>query len=313
MAFPDDDPASLGGNYLVRHWRGGLSLTKAFWLNGVAGWILFSLGVPYLMQHLHELVGSLRFSAIVWLAFILLFFGYAIWAQVGIWRAAGFHVGRGGAEPSAIMARVMVGFASVALLVPLHNLTLQGVEFGSLAFGYDPIGNEARLALSRDGRTLSVTGNLTAGSSERFAAAVAGAPRLRMVALESDGGRIFEGQRMAALVKARGLDTRVDDHCASACTFVLIAGRHRVIGPDAGVGFHQPSFPGMEESERTAMIEEMRQLYREGGISDAFLDHVLRVPPEDIWYPSNEELIAARVITEAIPPPVVIEEEVIED
>ena len=315
MSFVDNDPAELGGNYLIRHWRGALSLPRAYWLNGVLGGAIVSFAVPPLVDMLHEAVGSLRVSAILWFLFLAFFLGFWTWTQVGIWRSAGHHADRGGSDGWAITARVMVGISAIGLLAQTYNLTLQGVEFAGLAFGRDPLGDDARIGLSRDGRTLAVTGNLTAGTADRLAAAAAGAPNLAVIALDSPGGRMFEGQQIARLIRERGLDTLVDYQCASACTFALIAGRHRTAGPSAAIGFHQPTFPGLAEQERAMMIGDMRRLYRDGGISGAFLERVLRVAPDDMWYPTQAELIAARVITDAIPPPrdEVIVEEVIED
>jgi hypothetical protein len=37
--------------------------------------------------------------------------------------------------------------------------------------------------------------------------------------------------------------------------------------------------------------------YREAGLPAAFIDHVLRISPSDIWYPSADELQTASVIT----------------
>lgn len=314
MSYLDEDPAELGGNYVIRHWRGALSLPKSYWLNGVLGGAIVSFGAPPLIDRLHEAAGSLRVSAILWFGFVAFFLAFWTWTQVGIWRAAGHHADRGGHEAWAIVARVMVGLAVAGLSLQAYNLTLQGIEFGSLAFGYDPIGEDARITLSRDGRTVTVSGNLTAGTADRLAAIAATAPNLAVIALDSPGGRMFEGQRMAELIQARGLDTQVDDHCASACTIALIAGRRRIAGPGAQIGFHQPTFPGVEEADRALMIADMRQLYSAGGISSRFLDRVMRVAPDDMWYPTPEELIAAHVITEAVAPPVdVIEEEIIED
>lgn len=307
MAYLDDLPEP-GGNYLVRHWRGALPLPIAYWVNGILLGLLVSFGAPFLIAYLHEAMDSLQASAILWFAFLPLFLAFWVWTQVGIWRSAGYHAERGGSEGWGVLARIMVAIGSAGLMLQVHGLTLQGIEFGSLAFGRDPIGNDARLALSADGRILMVAGNLTSGTADRFARALADAPQVAAVTLDSDGGRIFEGQRMAELVQARGLDTRVDSHCASACTFVLIAGRRRVAGPDAQIGFHQPSFPGMGAEDSRLMVEEMRRLYRQGGISDGFLDRVLRVAPQEMWYPAPRELIAARVITEAIAPEPIVEE-----
>ena len=126
---------------------------------------------------------------------------------------------------------------------------------------------------------------------------------------------MFEAQQLARLIRERGLDTLVDGQCASACTIALIAGRHRIAGPSAAIGFHQPTFPGLSEHERAMMIADMRRLYSEGGISGAFLDCVLRVAPDDMWYPTQAELLAARVITAAVPPPgdEAADDELIED
>lgn len=300
MSFLDSDPAELEGNYLVRHWRGALSLPKSYWLNGVILGAIVSFAAPPLINILHEAVGSLQISAILWFVFIAFFLAFWTWTQVGIWRSAGHHANRGGSDGWAIAARIMVGLSAAALTLQTYNLTLQGIEFGALAFGRDPLGDDARIDVSRDGRTITITGNLTAGTATRLANVAADAPDLARVTLDSPGGRMFEGQQVAHLIRERGLDTWVDNHCASACTIPLIAGRHRTAGPNAAIGFHQPTFPGLAEQDRALMIADMRRLYSEGGISGAFLERVLRVPPDDMWYPTAEELIAARVITNAI-------------
>lgn len=301
MSFLDQDPAELEGNYLVRHWRGALSLPKSYWLNGVILGAIVSFAAPPLINILHEAVGSLQVSAILWFVFIAFFLAFWTWTQVGIWRAAGHHANRGGSEGWAIVARIMVGLSALGLSLQTYNLTLQAIEFGALAFGRDPLGDDARIALGRDRRSITITGNLTAGTADRFAAIAAAAPELASVSLDSPGGRMFEGQQLARLIRERGLDTVVDNHCASACTIVLIAGRHRIAGPEAQIGFHQPTFPGLAETDRDLMIADMRRLYGEGGISGRFLERVLRVAPDDMWYPTHEEMLAAHVLTTAIP------------
>ena len=193
------------------------------------------------------------------------------------------------------------------MMLQVHGLTLQGIEFGSLAFGRDPIGNDARLALSADGRILLVAGNLTSGTADRFARALADAPQVAAVTLDSDGGRIFEGQRMAELVQARGLDTRVDSHCASACTFVLIAGRRRVAGPDAQIGFHHRA-SGDGAAEKPDDGRGNAPALSSGRDQRRLLDRVLRVARAGDVVSAPGELIAARVITEAIEPEPIEEE-----
>ena len=172
------------------------------------------------------MAGSLRGLAIVALAYLAFSALVWMWSSVGIWRSAYWHRRRGGTPGWGIAARTLVVLSAVATLFRSGDLALQAAELGTLAAGRDSIGEIAEMKVSGDGSELVLRGNIAAGAADAVRDACSRrARRCAGVVLTSPGGRMLESGRMAALIRKRGLDTRVDDHCMSACTDLLLAGR----------------------------------------------------------------------------------------
>jgi hypothetical protein len=183
----------------------------------------------------------------------------------------------------------------------------------------------ATVTLSADGQTVYVVGMLLEGSFHQFDAVMLKAPKVRTVHLSSAGGYTLEARLMASLVRKRKLDTYVESYCASACTQVFAAGRSRVIGPFAQLGFHQASL--VDEKSGTTLSREvtdrkltvtsvfgvngndtLRLAYELAGVDPAFTTKALSYSHENMWLPSPKELIDARVATRQasqseLPPP----------
>jgi hypothetical protein len=126
---------------------------------------------------------------------------------------------------------------------------------------------------------------------------LAASPAVRSVVLTSPGGRMLEAERIAALIRKRRLDTRVEEYCLSACTSLLLAGRERTAPEQARIGFHQPSFPGMDAYEMSDAIEQTRAEYLAAGVSSAFVARALATPAQSMWFPQPDQLIEANVLT----------------
>ena len=284
------------GNYLGRHWRGHLSLERTYWVNGVmTNIIVMVLGL--LLMALERSGQSLRLISFGFIIYFALFLIIRGWAMVGIWRSAGQHSARGGSSGWAVVARVMVAIGVLSTVAQAPNLALQAREYGLIAVGRDPIGPIASMVLDPTGSVLEINGLLSAGVADAFAEKIGAAPKLGMLSVDSDGGRIAEALRMAELIKARGLDVRVEQRCASACTFLLLAGKERSAHQFAEIGFHQPDFPGFSQDDRTAAIADNRADYIKAGITPAFLDRALSTLPQDMWFPNHDELVDAGVLT----------------
>jgi len=284
-------------NYLLRHWVGNLPLPLAYWVNGALLSTLVVAAAELLTRRIEEGGGSLRQLALASLVYIAMAVSLWVWSSVGIWRSAYWHRRRGGSARWGVAARLLVFVGLLATMERSQDLAQQAVEYGRLAMGSDAIGEVAEMKVTAEGDELLVRGNLSQGAAERFRAVLGAAPAVKTVILTSRGGRMLEAERMAAIVRARELDTRVDDFCMSACTSVLLAGRNRSAPNLARIGFHQPSFPGLRGSGLRDAVERMRSDYVEAGVDPTFVWKAVAVPADDMWFPTNQELVEANVLT----------------
>ena len=293
-AEPAPEPQRL---WIVRHWRGELSLPVAYWVNSLLVVFLVTVLLGAAVRGLEASGAALQAVSAAALFFLITTLVLWLWGAVGTWRSATYHEERGGSGSWAITAQVLVVLGAFMSFLQVQNYAFQSWEYGTLAFGGDPLGAPAEVTLSADGTSIRIDGTLTSGTSGRFRALAADAPRLRTVLLDSPGGRQLEAMRIAATIGARRLDTRVERECLSACTFVLLAGTERTADRTARIGFHQPTFPGWSEGERRVAIRQMGEDYRRAGLAGQFVDRAMSTPPEAMWMPRHEDLASARVLT----------------
>jgi hypothetical protein len=284
-------------NYLSRHWAGHLSLPVAFWINAALLSALIAAAVEYVGNRIRDGGGTLRGLAIIALAYAAFSAVFWVWSAVGIWRSAYWHRRRGGTPGWGLGARILVVLFALLILVRSGDIALRTRELGALAAGGDTIGPVAEMKLSPDGRDLSLRGNLAAGSAERFEALVRSSPNLRRVVLSSTRGRYFEAERMAALIRRRGLDTRVEGDCLPPCTDLLLAGRERTAPEQARIGFHQPNLPADDGYGIRRALERTHADYLAAGVKRDFVNRVMLTPPQETWFPNSVELVEANVLT----------------
>ncbi len=171
-----------------------------------------------------------------------------------------------------------------------------------------------RLFLSADGETIYLVGEITGGTFLRFDALLLSAPKVKTVSLASVGGLVLEARLVSALVRKRQLRTYVEFYCASACTQIFAAGRERVLGKDAKLGFHQgisigsDGKPGTSDKVTDRKLgpttvfglsanDTLRYAYQGAGFEQSFIDKVMEVSHDTMWLPTTQELRDARVIT----------------
>ena len=293
----DWDEKNRGRSYLRRHWVGHLPLPVAYWVNGALLSALVLAAAEYLTYRIRDDLHSLRGIAAVALGYLLVSTLVWLWSSVGIWRSAYWHRRRGGSAGWGFAARALVLLGAVLTILRSENIALQAAELGGLATGRDSLGAVAEMKVSPDGSELLLRGTLAVGAADRFETALAGAPKVKTLVLSSPGGRIFEAERIGELVRKRGLDTRVDDACMSACTDILLAGRDRSAPSRARIGFHQPDFPGVSEGERLQMIRAMHDRYVAAGVKEGFVWQAMQPPPQSMWFPTTDQLVEANVLT----------------
>jgi hypothetical protein len=296
-AAPGPSP-ERASNYLLRHWRGQLSLPVSYWVNGsLVGALFGGLGAglgTYLPKAGYSLKTAVSFNLLL-LIFIVV---YWIWSSVGIWRSADRRISEGKRKGWANAAKVAVSLGALMMVSKLiTSIVPNVVDEVKVLTDNDPYGR-MDVKISSDGRALIFNGGMGAGATEKVKALLDAAPAVRTLQLNSIGGRLVEANQLAKLVRARQLDTYVEGECVSACTYVFLAGNDRAATPTAKIGFHKPSTAGAREpEEERASIDEMSRVYREDGIPEEFIQKVVSTEAVGMWYPSREELIRANVIT----------------
>ena len=82
------------------------------------------------------------------------------------------------------------------------------------------------------------------------------------------------------------------DLCASACTFVLAAGKDRYLSPDVLVGFHRSGrrYVNLGDSWNSTDFR-IADYYRQRGASEDFVKRALSRPMQDIWFAPHQEMI----------------------
>ena len=145
--------------------------------------------------------------------------------------------------------------------------------------------------LMRGGTEAEIAGGFKYGLAREAETLFATAPQLRVVHLNSAGGRLGEAVKIARLITRRKLDTYTSATCASACAVVYAAGHERYLRRGARLGFHRGIFAGSENAEA------MKRLLLSAGIAPAFVDRAVAQPAESIWYPTDAELADGKVVT----------------
>ncbi|SKA37748.1 hypothetical protein SAMN02745126_05950 [Enhydrobacter aerosaccus] len=296
-ALPDTSPFL----FIRRFVRGEYSLAVSYCTVGLIVYLTIGVllaGVSFLMHRQafnpYEVVGAL---IAIWSAIII----GQLFQSIGVWRSASRHrrvaiaAGRVGlwgmvAQAVIILSGIGIGYAFVKQGMP------QLVESWRMAFEGDPDIPAYAIRIMRDGTEAEITGGFKYGLSHDAAKIFATAPNLRIVHLNSGGGRLGEAIELAKLIRARGLATYTSASCASACTIAFVAGRERYLKSGARIGFHRAIFAGVERTN------EMRGLLRAANVEYTFIERAMAQPAYSIWYPTEQELRAANVVVTSVDP-----------
>ncbi|WP_144058584.1 RDD family protein [Bradyrhizobium oligotrophicum] len=297
-----DGPVRVQRSYLVRHWRGELSLAASYWVNGALLGVIATLAIAVATSLVVQQgfdaqpVPALVLICVIWLCISL----FTLWQTVGIWRSATRYRDAGDSAWGGI-AKIMV---ALGVGITLWHFFTQGLPqiagIAEIVAGDSALGPHQFRVLA-SGELLEFTGGIKFGVAKELEGFLSAMPEVKTVRLDSTGGRIREAQAMSDLIKARGLSTMVEKQCLSACTIVFLGGKDRVILSDARLGFHQPSYRGITSAERSRTIAIEEERLQKLGLTRAFAERANSAEPNSMWFPDHAELLREHVATEVLP------------
>ena len=183
-----------GRSYVVRHWRGDLSLAKSFWLN----WILSTLTIlilflcSALVLISHNVLAFGIGMLVAWLSGAII----NVWWLVGVWRSAGKHKARGGRRFWAGTARVIVALGFLGLVLQMVPVSPE-----------EPDVPKRKLNVPRGGTELQYIGGISIGATDEVRQILDAHPTIAVIRFNSPGGQVTEAHKLKDLIRERRLAT----------------------------------------------------------------------------------------------------------
>ena len=286
-------------NYLIHHWQGNHSLAKAFWINSLLIFGIFDLLFiqTSALNNPETVITYARIYLLIMIAFFLVIFP---WQIVGLTRTLSRYI-KSKKQLFASFVVIVFLLLEVALLYTIIvNSPLKLLESVQLSFSsYETGGYE----LSVEEKTLLLSGKFSYEISKDFEQVLDQNPQVKTVSFFSQGGSDHEARKISLIIKERELNTYVPEYCVSACVTAFIGGQKRQISSKALLGFHRgiPSFKKKfgEEEEKDKLYDTIK-FYKQQGIDKDFVERFHRTPPEEMWYPRDEELLMQGIVTEIL-------------
>jgi len=287
----------------VAHWRGQQSLAWSFWVNLVALRILV-----FMLQATagpNQWYGD-NTSRLLIMSALVIFHGLLlVWQIVGVVRSAERHFAERG--NMALVWGAQLGAVLFFVLSIIY--TLEAIQITMLSPPMqDPIAlmkleHAAHYTLSIDTtqRQLTIDGSIELGISRAVNQFIHDHPSVTQINLNSAGGNIYAARGLAKLFRTLKLDTHIMQSCASACTTAFIGGLNRSSAPDASIGFHQYRMDAEYSIVVTDVQKEQARdavLFLDAGVSEEFVGAMYDRVPNDMWWPSAQELLQAGFIHE---------------
>jgi hypothetical protein len=188
--------------------------------------------------------------------------------------------GGSGNMPGRICARLL--FVLAALTLSVRSATSADIK----------------TIVGKDGRAvIAIVGEIKPGDTDTFTAAVKQANDagkfVANVRLNSEGGNLLEGVKLADAIRFGKMSTNVGKNaiCASACFLIFAAGNTKFASYDARVGVHGASDQNGDESVGSgAATVSMARIAKELGVPPAIIGRMVVTPPDEIVWLSPQDL-----------------------
>ena len=158
------------------------------------------------------------------------------------------------------------------------------------------------------GVVITLSGQIVTGDSDTLISEIqranAAGKSVERVQLNSGGGRLIEGIKLAAAVREAKISTAVGqgEVCASACFLIFAAGDRKFAGDGARIGVHKASDKdGRETVLSGAATKSMAHFARELGVPSSIVSRMARTPSRQIVWLNSQDLRAMGVSMAGMP------------
>lgn len=149
----------------------------------------------------------------------------------------------------------------------------------------------------KDGRVVIViSGEISPGDSDALESAIKVAndagKLVTSIRLNSEGGNLLEGVRLAEAVKFAKMTTNVGQGaiCASACFLIFAAGENKYANHSAKIGVHGASDRGEETVRSGAATVSMARVAKDLGVPSSIIGRMVVTPPSEMVWLSPGDL-----------------------
>ena len=294
-------PARSPFAYIRSHWAGTQGFAWSFWVNlvGLRGGLSSAQAFVFASRD----PGADPLDPAVIGILILGHLTVFVWQIVGVLRAGERHLREFGSISTTWGAQLGILIAIMFVLSDIWRAWLTTYPVADTEKFSEQVDRERAerysLQLSDNNRTLMLQGDITLGATKAVAGILAANPQIRVLALQSGGGNIYEARGLAKLARDSQLDTLAVDLCSSACTIAFIGGDARQLAPGARLGFHQYKVDAdyvVPFANPQAEQQRDREIFRDSGVEDWFLEVMFQEHSGSIWYPSVAELVRAGIV-----------------
>src|SRR6266404_6617953 len=161
---------------------------------------------------------------------------------------------------------------------------------------------------AKRGVIIEISGQITDGDADVFIGEVkranASGKTVENVQLNSTGGKLVEGAKLATAIRQGKISTAVGQGavCASACFLAFAAGDPKFAGDGARIGVHRASLKGGQETVLSeAVTVSMGTFAKELGVPSGIVGRMLKTSPKQIIWLTSQDLHSMSVRLEGEP------------
>ena len=291
-------------SYIKDHWQGRQSLARSFWINFFLLSLLVQFAFVYLAASPPDISPVLIGRAVI--ISLALYIGLVYpWQLVGVWRSADKRFQQTGKNGLTALVKILVLLSVISSFGSIGKYKDDFADALKYNFGYAKV-DDYTVDVTGNGTLARVTGGIGFGLPGKIEDTIEDTPQIDGIILDSSGGRVYEGRKLARVIDKYNLDTYSLRGCYSACTVAYIAGEKRYLSNTAEMGFHGYSSLTGDDSTlfknpRRAEKKDM-SLLKENGVPRQFVQKIYKTRHNDLWTPSQEKLVQHNVVHKIVSP-----------